>query len=164
MKDTYHDNKAVPALAPAVVTAAANGVAVDLAGFDSALFVINTGAIVGDGDFSVKLQESDTADNANFADVADADQLGTIPATLAANSAYRVGYIGSKAQAICPRRGDKGRRHVHRARRLGRSRPSAYRAGRSLSHEQAARIRRGGNQLRRQRRDASPFLARRYHP
>jgi len=96
MKDTYHDNKAVQALAPAVVSAAANGVAVDLAGFDSALFVINTGAIVGAGDYGVKLQESDTTTDADFSDVAAADQLGTIPATLAANSAYRVGYIGSK--------------------------------------------------------------------
>lgn len=96
MKDTYHDNKAVQALAPAVVAAAANGLAVDLAGFDSALFIINTGAIVGAGDFGVKLQESDTTTDADFSDVAAADHLGTIPATLTANSTYRVGYIGSK--------------------------------------------------------------------
>ncbi|MQV98362.1 hypothetical protein GHK46_13720 [Sinorhizobium medicae] len=96
MKDTYHDNKAVQALAPAVVAAAVNGVAVDLSGFDSALFVINTGAIVGAGDFGVKLQESDTTTDADFTDVAPADKLGVLPATLAANSAYRLGYIGSK--------------------------------------------------------------------
>lgn len=99
MKDTYHDNKAVQALAPAVVAAAANGVAIDLAGFDSALFVINTGAIVGAGDFGVKLQESNTTTDADFSDVAAVDQLGTIPATLAANTAYRVGYIGSKRKS-----------------------------------------------------------------
>ncbi|MBY3070754.1 hypothetical protein HFO71_10415 [Rhizobium laguerreae] len=96
MKDTYHDNKAVQALAPAVVSAAVAGSPVDLSGFDSALFVINTGAIAGSGDFGVKLQESDTTTEADFADVAPADQLGTVPATLAANSAYRLGYIGSK--------------------------------------------------------------------
>ncbi|QND32417.1 hypothetical protein HB772_09130 [Sinorhizobium meliloti] len=96
MKDTYHDNKAVQALAPAVVTAAVVGSAVDLAGFDSALFVVNTGAIVGSGDFGVKLQESDTTTDADFTDVAPADQLGAVPATLGANSACRVGYIGSK--------------------------------------------------------------------
>lgn len=96
MKDTYHDNKAVQALAPAVVAAAVNGLAVDLSGFDSALFVINTGAIVGAGDFGVKLQESDTTADADFTDVAADDTLGALPATLAANSAYRVGYIGSK--------------------------------------------------------------------
>lgn len=96
MKDTYHDNKAVQALAPAVVAAAVAGTAIDLAGFDSALFVINTGAIVGAGDFGAKLQESNTTVDGDFTDVAADDKLGTIPATLAANSAYRVGYIGSK--------------------------------------------------------------------
>ena len=96
MKDTYHDNKAVQTLAPAVIAAAVAGSAVDLASFDSALFAINTGAVVGSGDFGVKLQESDTTTDADFTDVAPADQLGTIPATLAANSAYRLGYIGSK--------------------------------------------------------------------
>lgn len=96
MKDTYHDNKAVQAIAPAVVNAAASGAAIALKGFDSALFVINTGAIAGSGDFAVKLQESDTTTDADFTDVAAVDQLGTLPATLAANTAYRVGYIGSK--------------------------------------------------------------------
>lgn len=96
MKDTYHDNKAIQALAPAVVSAAASGSAIDLNGFDSALFVINTGAIVGAGLFGVKLQESDTTTEADFTDVASADQLGTVPAALAANATYRIGYIGSK--------------------------------------------------------------------
>lgn len=96
MKDTYHDNKAVQALAPAVISAAASGSAVDLSGFDSALFVVTTGTVSGSGDFSVKLQESDTATEVDFSDVAPADQLGTVPATLAANNVYRVGYIGSK--------------------------------------------------------------------
>lgn len=94
MKDTYHDNNAVQALAPAVVNAAGVGAAVALAGFDSALLAINTGAIVGAGDFGVTLQESDTTTDGDFADVAAADQLGTLPATLAANTVYRVGYIG----------------------------------------------------------------------
>jgi hypothetical protein len=96
MKDTYHDNKAVQALAPAVVTAAVNGAAIDLKGFDSALFVINTGATAGSGDFGVKLQESDTPTDGDFTDVAAADRLGTVPATLVASTVYRLGYIGSK--------------------------------------------------------------------
>lgn len=96
MKDTYHDNKAVQAIAPAVITAAASGIAIALAGFDSALFAINTGAIVGAGDFAVKLQESDTTTEGDFADVAATDRLGSLPATLAANTTYRMGYIGSK--------------------------------------------------------------------
>lgn len=96
MKDTYHDFKAVTAIVPAVKAAAENGAAIDLSGFDSALISITTGAIVGAGDFGVKLQESDTIADADFTDVAAADQLGSVPTTLEANSAYRIGYIGSK--------------------------------------------------------------------
>lgn len=95
MKDTYHDNKAVQAIAPAVVAANTNGTTVDLKGFDSALFVVNTGAIDAAGDFGVKLQESDTG-TSGWTDVAAEDLLGGAPATLAANAAYRIGYIGSK--------------------------------------------------------------------
>lgn len=95
MKDTFHDNKAVQAIAPAVLAANTNGVSIDLKGFDSALFVINTGAIDTAGDFTVKLQESDTG-TSGWTDVDAADLLGSVPATLAANTAYRIGYIGSK--------------------------------------------------------------------
>ncbi|MCR5943585.1 hypothetical protein FG152_22645 [Ochrobactrum sp. XJ1] len=95
MKDTFHDNKAVQAIAPAVLAANTNGVSIDLKGFDSALFVINTGAIDTAGDFTVKLQESDTG-TSGWTDVDAADLLGSVPATLAANAAYRIGYIGSK--------------------------------------------------------------------
>jgi len=95
MKDTFHTNRAVAACAPAVITAAADGPVIDLDGFDSALVVVNTGAVVGDGDFGVKLQESDQPAS-GFGDVAAADQLGAFPATLEASSVYRVGYIGSK--------------------------------------------------------------------
>ncbi|MBV2144414.1 hypothetical protein KUG47_13010 [Falsochrobactrum sp. TDYN1] len=95
MKDTYHDNKAVQAIAPAVLAANTNGVSIDLKGFDSALFAVNTGAIEAAGDFTVKLQESDTGTSA-WTDVAAADLLDGVPDTLEANSAYRVGYIGSK--------------------------------------------------------------------
>jgi len=95
LKDTYHTNKAVQALAPAVQAAAVDGAAIDLIGFDSALITLNTGAIASAGDFGAKLQESD-ASGSGYTDVASADQHGTFPATLEANSAYRVGYIGSK--------------------------------------------------------------------
>ena len=96
MRDLYHNFGAMQAIAPAVQSANINGAAVDLAGFNSALIVLNTGAIAGAGDFAAKLQESDTTTDADFSDVAAADQLGGFPASLAANSAYRVGYIGSK--------------------------------------------------------------------
>lgn len=95
MRDLYHNFGAVQAIAPAVQSSSVNGAAVDLAGFDAALIVLNTGAVAGAGDFSAKLQESDASDS-GFADVDVADQLGSFPATLAENSVYRVGYIGSK--------------------------------------------------------------------
>lgn len=95
MKDTYHDNKVVQALAPAVASAAGNGLTIDTIDHDSVLFVINTGAIVGAGDFGLKIQESETTTSGDFTDVAAADQLGTLPATLEANTAYRIGYIRS---------------------------------------------------------------------
>lgn len=95
MRDTYHGFKAVTALAAAVLSANTNGVAVDLKGFDSALFIVGTGAIEAAGDFTVKLQESDTG-TSSWSDVAEADLLDGVPGTLEADSAYRIGYIGSK--------------------------------------------------------------------
>lgn len=94
MKDLYSNVKAVPAIVPAVKTAAGDGSTVDVQGFGSLLFVINTGAIAGDGDFGAKVQDS--ANGSDWADAAAVDVQGTIPATLAATSAYRVGYTGSK--------------------------------------------------------------------
>ncbi|MEQ1405648.1 hypothetical protein ABK249_11955 [Neorhizobium sp. Rsf11] len=99
MKDTFHDTKVVQAVAPAVLSANQNGAVIDLRGFDSALFVINTGAIDAAGAFGLKLQESDTTTSGDFTDVAPEDQLGTLPTTLEANSAYRIGYIGSKRKS-----------------------------------------------------------------
>lgn len=94
MKDLYSNVKAVPAIVPAVKTAAGDGSTVDVQGFGSLLFVINTGAIAGDGDFGVKVQDS--ANGSDWADAAAVDVQGTIPDTLDATSAYRVGYTGSK--------------------------------------------------------------------
>lgn len=96
MKDTYHSHSVATAIVPAVKSAAEEGPAVDLKGCDGALIVFNTGAIAGAGDFSFKLQESDTTTGGDFTDVAAADRIGTVPATLEASSTYRVAYIGSK--------------------------------------------------------------------
>lgn len=96
MRDLYSNIAAVPALAPAVQAAAINGAAVDLKGADRAAIVVNTGAIVGAGDFGAVLQESDTTTSGDFADVA-ADLVDSdAPATLAASSSYRLGYRGHK--------------------------------------------------------------------
>jgi hypothetical protein len=95
-KDLISNLGAVIALSPAVQAAAANGPAVDLTGFLAAMVVVNTGAVVGDGDFGVKLQHSDTATSGDFVDVPADDVQGSVPATLTADAAFRLGYIGSK--------------------------------------------------------------------
>lgn len=96
MKDSFSDLGVVASLAPTVVTATTKGTHADLQGFNSALLVVNTGAIAGDGDYVIALQESSTTTDGDFADVAAKDLLGTLPATLEANKAYKQGYVGNK--------------------------------------------------------------------
>jgi hypothetical protein len=96
MFDTYTDNRVVASLVPAVQAATLKGSTVDLAGYNSALMVVNTGAIVSDGDYSIAMQESDTTTDGDFANVSAADLRGSLPATLEASTVYRQGYIGSK--------------------------------------------------------------------
>lgn len=95
MKDTFSNFKAVQAVVPAVKTAAADGDAIDMQGFNSALIVVNAGAVAGDGEFSVKLQESDQS-GSGFTDVAPVDQHGEAPAAIEANSVVKLGYVGDK--------------------------------------------------------------------
>lgn len=95
MRDLYSNIGAVLALVPAVKTVAGEGPAIDTHGFGSVAFVVNTGAVAGDGDFGVKLQESDEA-GSGFADADAAHVDSNAPATLEANSAYRLGYRGFK--------------------------------------------------------------------
>ena len=96
MRDIAPNIGLAQAVAPAVLSATNTSAAIDLLGFESAALVINTGAIVGDGDFTAKLQESDTTTSGDFADVAAAHLVGTLPASLAAASVYKQGYIGNK--------------------------------------------------------------------
>jgi hypothetical protein len=96
MRDLAHNIAAVQAVAPVVLSATNTSAAIDLAGFESAAVVINTGAIVSAGDFTAKLQESDTTTSGDFADVAAADLVGTLPASLEAASVVKVGYVGNK--------------------------------------------------------------------
>jgi hypothetical protein len=83
-------------VAPAVLSATNTSEAIDLKGFESAAIVINTGAIVSSGDFTAKLQESDTTTSGDFTDVAAEHLTGEFPASLAAASVVKVGYIGLK--------------------------------------------------------------------
>ncbi|WP_420408297.1 hypothetical protein [Hoeflea sp.] len=96
MRDLAPNIGVVQAVAPAVLSATDTSSAIDLLGFDSAAVIINTGAIVSSGDFTAKLQESDTTTSGDFADVAAAHLIGTLPATLEAASVYKQGYIGNK--------------------------------------------------------------------
>lgn len=99
MRDLVHNIGVAQALVPAVISATTTGTAIDLSGFESAAFVISTGAIVGSGDFTAKVQESDTTTDGDFADVAASSLQGTLPASLAANSIVKVGYAGFKKNA-----------------------------------------------------------------
>lgn len=96
MRELYNDVGLVQSLIPAAVAATATGAAIDLAGFDSALVLITTGAIAGSGDYTAKLQESDTTTGGDFADVDDADLVGAFPASLEADTLYKVAYRGTK--------------------------------------------------------------------
>jgi hypothetical protein len=95
-RDIYSNIGAVLALAPAVQSASINGVAIDTKDFGSVAVVLNTGAIASAGDFSAKLQESDTTTDGDFTDVAAAQVQTNAPATLAASSTYKLGYLGNK--------------------------------------------------------------------
>ena len=96
MRDLFNNIDAVVALAPAVLTASANGPAIDLKGAIRTAIVVTTGAIVGAGDFGVKLQESDTTVSGDFTDVPSGHVDSDAPPTIAAASAYRLGYRGWK--------------------------------------------------------------------
>ena len=96
MRDLANNIGTVQAVAPAVLAATNTSAAIDLLGFESAAVIINTGAIVGAGDYTAKLQESDTTTGGDFGDVAAANLVGTLPASLAADSVVKVGYIGNK--------------------------------------------------------------------
>ena len=96
MRDIAPNIGVVQAVAPAVLSATNTSDPIDLLGFDSAAVVVNTGAIVSAGDFTAKIQESDTTTSGDFADVAAAHLVGSLPATLEASSVYKQGYIGNK--------------------------------------------------------------------
>ncbi len=96
MRDLANNLGLVQAVAPAVLTATNTSAAIDLLGFNSAMVAINTGAIVASGNFTPKLQESDTTTSGDFTDVVAAELVGTFPAALAAASVVKVGYIGKR--------------------------------------------------------------------
>lgn len=96
MRDLYSNLAPSLALAPAVQSAATTGATIDLKGVKGVAFVVNTGAIAGDGDFGLTIQESDTTTSGDFADADAAHIQSDAPETLEAASTYRLGYYGFK--------------------------------------------------------------------
>lgn len=95
MKDLYSNVGIEAAVVPATLTATNTSAAIDLQGYDSAMVIINTGAIAGSGNFTPKLTECATS-GGTYTDVAAADLNGTFVSALAASTVYKVGYRGSK--------------------------------------------------------------------
>ncbi len=94
-RDLYNNIGVTLAVSPAVLTATNTSTGIDLADFEGATVIINTGAIAGAGNFTPKLQESDVS-GSGYTDVAAKDLLGSFPSALAADTAYKVGYKGGK--------------------------------------------------------------------
>ena len=92
MRDLYNNLNEARALDPAVFTALANGVTVDLLNAAGVMLALTTGAIVAAGVFGAKLQES--ADGSTWADVPAKWVQSEAPAVLLANASYRLGYLG----------------------------------------------------------------------
>lgn len=96
MRDLASNIGVVLALSPAVQAATIKGTAVDVRDFDSAAIVVNTGAIVSAGDFTAKMQESDTTTDGDFTDVVAEDLVGSLPASLTADGSFKQSYVGRK--------------------------------------------------------------------
>lgn len=97
MSDLKNNIAAVLALSPAVHSATkADASIIDLQGAGSATVIVNTGAIAGAGDYTISLRHGDASDLSGDAAASGDDLLGAFPATLAADSAYSVGYRGGK--------------------------------------------------------------------
>jgi len=92
MRDMKNNVDAVKTINPAAYNSNPPLAGVDIRGFDSALAVIQSGALT-DGTHTPKLQESD--DNSTFSDVAVADLEGAFT-VIVANATQRVGYKGGK--------------------------------------------------------------------
>lgn len=97
MSDLKSNIAVVQALAPAVHSATKSDAAVvDLQGAGSATVIINTGAIVSSGDYTISLVHGDAADLTDGTTAGADDLIGSFPATLAEDSVYSVGYRGGK--------------------------------------------------------------------
>jgi len=101
MRDLYNSYKTVPAFGP-VARPAGAGIAVDLQGFEGALFVFQSGAMGAvAATYTWKLTECDTS-GGSYTDVAAEDMLGGLTVVFNqavggdASAAKKLGYIGKK--------------------------------------------------------------------
>ncbi|MBT5472450.1 MAG: hypothetical protein HOK41_17735 [Nitrospina sp.] len=92
MKDIKNNFDVVNSIDPDDYIADANGVGVDLRGFDGSAIVFSLGTVT-DGTHTPKIQESD--DNSNWSDVSANDQQGSL-VDLVSDTNQRVGYRGNK--------------------------------------------------------------------
>lgn len=97
MFDLHNNVDIKVAVNPQALTADAttNGNTIDRQFYEAVEFVFVTGTVT-DGTFTITMQES--SDNSTWSNVAAADLLGSNPSFDSAddNSAFKVGYIGSK--------------------------------------------------------------------
>lgn len=95
-RDLYSNIGTKQAIVPAVKSVAGDGIVIDTTGFSSIAFIVNTGAIAGDGDFGLAVQDSDTTTTGDFVAAGAEFVDGNAPATLAASATYKIGYRGNK--------------------------------------------------------------------
>lgn len=99
-RDLKTNIAAAVCVVPAVYSATKNdGTVIDLQGCDSATAVVNTGAIVGAGDFTPSLVVGDASNLSDGAAATGDDLIGSWPTILAENTVYTVGYRGTKRYA-----------------------------------------------------------------
>lgn len=92
MKDLKNYLDVVNSIDPDDYIATANGLGIDLQGFEGSAVVFSVGTVT-DGTHTPKIQESD--DNSAWNDVASDDQEGTL-SDLTSDTNQRVGYKGAK--------------------------------------------------------------------
>lgn len=94
MRDLHSKVKSVVSIIPAVYSANATGIGVDTQGFNSVEMLFATGADVG-STHAPEIQHSDSL-GSGYVTVPAGDLIGSLPADMAASSAYRQGYKGGK--------------------------------------------------------------------
>jgi hypothetical protein len=97
MRDISKNLLAVISIDPQTISSdtTTNGVGVDVRDYDAAMVVFQSNDAVTDGDFALKIQESD--DDVTYTDVDSSEQVGTLADFTSSNEgSQQVGYLGNK--------------------------------------------------------------------